>query len=140
MAVGPIARDDESAEFFEAAANNVLLVQHCGQCGHRQYPLPFAPSVGRCRACGSTAVTWQAASGSGRLVSWAHLHGRPGKDTSPAPVTTVAIVELDEGPWVFTQLHADPGTLHAGDPVTVSFDRADSGEVVPVFTPQPASA
>jgi uncharacterized OB-fold protein len=134
MPVGPIARDGESAEFFEAAANNVLLVQQCEQCGHRQYPLPFAPSVGRCRACGSITLTWQAASGSGRLISWTHLHRKPSKDGTPTAVTTVAIVELDEGPWVFTQLDADPDTLHAGDPVTVSFDRADGGEAVPVFT------
>ena len=33
MAVGPIARDDESAEFFEATAKNVLLTQRCEQCG-----------------------------------------------------------------------------------------------------------
>jgi uncharacterized OB-fold protein len=136
MPVGPILRDDESAEFFDATADRKLLVQHCAVCGHKQYPLPFAPSVRRCRACASRNLSWEPAAGTGTLVSWTHIHGKPGKDGSPAPVTTVGIVELDEGPWVHTQLRVAPDhALRVGDALQVDFDRAEGGEAVAVFVP-----
>jgi len=133
MTVGLIARDDESSEFFNATAQNTLLVQRCEHCKHLQYPLPFAASVGRCRNCGRPDLSWQPVSGFGVLITWTHLHRKPSKAGTPTPVTTVAIVELDEGPWVHTQLRHIPETLHAGDRVVVAFERTAAGEAIPVF-------
>ncbi len=135
MPVSVIARDDESAEFFDATAQGTLVVQSCATCGHLQYPLTFAPAVIRCRNCGSAELSWVPVAGNGSLVTWTHIHRRPRPDGTPAPVTTVGVVELDEGPWVYTQLRSVPDELHAGDRVQVAFERADGGEALPVFEP-----
>lgn len=135
MAVGLIARDDESAEFFDATSENTLVIQQCTKCSHLQYPLPFAPSTARCRNCSHTDLSWQPVSGEGHLISWTHLHRKPNNDGTPAPVTTVAIIELNEGPWIHTQLSAVPESLHAGDRMHVTFDRAEGGEAIPLFQP-----
>lgn len=135
MTIGAIVRDEESADFFEATAAGVLTVQLCGECGHRQFPLTFVPSVIRCRACGSAQLTWVPVSGLGGLVTWTHVHHKPAQDGTPRPPTTIAVVELDEGPWVHAQLRSAPPNLHVGLRVAVNFDAAEGGESLPVFAP-----
>ena len=125
MTIPEVARDDESAPFFDGAARGELMVKRCEACGHHVRPAALA-----CTACHSDSLQWVAAAGSGSVVSWAVVHGRDAQ-------TVGAVVELDEGPWFDARLvDADPAALSVGTRVTVRFVEA-GGERVPVFVPSP---
>ncbi len=134
MPVGAIYRDNESAEFFDAATRGVLAAQRCHTCATWQFPQPFTPSTARCRHCNGTDLSWEPTSGSGTLVTWTQLHRTLGGASDA--VTTVGIVELEEGPWVHTQIG---GAVERGEgwqvgaQMQVAFESADDGEPVPFF-------
>jgi uncharacterized OB-fold protein len=120
-----IRRDSRCEPFFDAAARDQLLIKRCAECG-RWFP---AETPG-CAQCGAGDLRWAQACGDGSLVSWAVV----------PPATVLALVELEEGPWLHTQLRCgqtDPaGGLRAGMPVTVRFVHPEEGESYPVFLPR----
>lgn len=121
---GPVARNDTTEEFFDAADRGVLVVRRC-PAGHFS-----GPPARRCEVCGSGDLSYVPATGRARLVSWAVVHHRDGGRGLPA------IVELEEGPWWWTMLvGADPGDLREGTALRVLFQRPDGSEAVPVFEP-----
>lgn len=123
MPVGAIARDDASAEFFDATARGELLVRRCDGCG--QF-LP--PPSEQCSGCHGTALSWSPVAGGAQVVSWSVVRGR---DVDPV---VVGLVELDEGPWLHGQLvDADPAAVAVGVRLAVGFERPEGGEAVPVF-------
>ncbi|MGE5289092.1 MAG: Zn-ribbon domain-containing OB-fold protein [Micromonosporaceae bacterium] len=128
-----IRRDSRSEPFFDAAAADRLLIKRCAECG-RWFP---AETPG-CTECGAADLEWAQACGHGALVSWAVAPGLPGRPT------VLALVELDEGPWLHTQLDPaalDPaGGLRAGMRVTARFVHPEQGESYPVFWPGQAQA
>jgi uncharacterized protein len=134
--LGVMVRDEETSAFFDAAAAGTLVVQVCGDCGHRQFPQPFTPGTSRCHGCTSSDLSWQPVSGQGNLVTWTVLQNRPQPDGTPAPVVIIGVIELDEGPWVHTQLR--DVTIHDLTPglrLIVDFERPAAGEPLPVFRP-----
>ena len=134
--LGVIVRDEETSAFFDAAAAGILVIQVCGHCGYRQFPQPFTPGTSRCHACASSDLSWQPVSGHGKLVTWTIMHNRPEPDRTPAPMIIVAVIELDEGPWVHTQLRdVAIQNLTPGLPLSVDFQQPDRGEPLPVFRP-----
>jgi uncharacterized protein len=125
MTVGPVDRDEATAEFFDAAADGRFLLRAC-PAGHRS-----EPAVAQCTSCGSTQLRWEAAGGGAALVSWAVTgSGQPDR----ASATVLVIAELDEGPWWWSQLvNANPAELAAGVRLVISFRSAEGGQAVPVF-------
>lgn len=133
MAVLPLRRDDASAPFFDAASAGRLLLRRCRPGGHWN-----APAALTCTECGQAALEWVDSAGTGSVLSWAVVHHKPGPVGTPA-VTPVAIVQLDEGPWLRGPLRLAEGARPgSGLRVRVAFERADGGEPVPVFVPYPA--
>ncbi|WP_153503956.1 Zn-ribbon domain-containing OB-fold protein [Cumulibacter manganitolerans] len=123
----PIDRDDASAAWFDAAADGRLLIRKC-PAGHVS-----APHTTTCPRCGSTTLQWIEAAGTGVLASYAVINRR---DADPLPV---AIVELDEGPWMRMQLQdVDPASLATNDPVEVRFAAPEGGEPIPYAVPRAA--
>jgi uncharacterized OB-fold protein len=129
MNLGLAARDDATAEFLDGAARGEFLIRRCTACGAHS-----GPQAEQCHACGSTDLTWVPAAGDARLVSWTIAHGRPGPDGT-RPTTVLAIAELPEGPWWWSQITdvADPGQLAAGLPLRIGFEQPDGSEPIPVF-------
>ncbi|WP_322762172.1 Zn-ribbon domain-containing OB-fold protein [Frankia sp. Cr2] len=128
--VPAVRRDAETEEFFAGTERGELLIRRCDDCGHDN-----PPPASACARCHSAALTWTPARGTGSVVSWSVVHG-PARDGGPPARTTVAIVELDEGPWLHSRLaEVDPADVHAGLRVAVTFDRPTDGEAVPVFRP-----
>ncbi|GIW40195.1 MAG: hypothetical protein KatS3mg076_0772 [Candidatus Binatia bacterium] len=122
----------ETKPFWEAAKQRVLLVQECETCGHRYfYPRPLCPR------CFSSRVRWLRCSGRGRLHTFVVNH-RPPKDFPlPAPYV-IAIVELEEGPRMLTNLvgvDPDPKTLRCDMPVEVVFEDITEDIALPRFRP-----
>ncbi|MCW2548761.1 MAG: hypothetical protein JWN96_3221 [Mycobacterium sp.] len=127
MAVGPFARDAETAEFLDGTATGEFLLRHCPN-GHFS-----EPAADCCTTCGSPELEYRAASGRGRLVSWAVTHGRA--EDGGASLSVLAIGELEEGPWWWSCIpDADPERLSVGAPLVMAFERAgDEDEALPVF-------
>jgi uncharacterized OB-fold protein len=133
MAVLPLRRDDASAPFFDAASAGRLLLRRCRPGGHWN-----APAALTCTECGQANLEWADSAGVGSVLSWAVVHHKPGPAGTPA-ATPVAIVQLDEGPWLRGPLRLAEGARPGSGPrVRVAFERADGGEPVPVFVPDPS--
>ena len=121
--------DEESAGFWEGAAQGELRLQACGACGILRFP----PRV-MCPHCQSTERMWRPVSGKGTIWSYvvAHPPLLPAYEPfAPYPVITVT---LDEGPALRMVGNlvsgpggaineVDPGTIVIGEPVRVVFTR-----------------
>jgi uncharacterized OB-fold protein len=100
------------------------MVQSCSQCGYRQlYPRPF------CLECYSDNVVWADASGKGIVYSKTIVHIAVVPDLAPPYV--VAIVELDEGPRLVTNL-ADLD-IKIGDRVRLAWRDRTGAPPFPIF-------
>jgi uncharacterized protein len=120
-------RDAQSARFFDALRDGVLLLRRCVPHGHLS-----APETVLCTECGSPSLDWVPARGTGRVVSWTATYARP-DESGTARVTAVAgIVELQEGPWLRAGLlPADPALMRSGAAVILEIAET-AGE--PVYT------
>lgn len=92
---------------WSALAEGRLTLQRCA-CGQL-----FMPARAACPACLGSRWTWETAQGGGRLKSWVVYHTafHPAyRDRLPY---NVALVELDEGPSLITNILADGALLCA---------------------------
>jgi uncharacterized OB-fold protein len=91
--------DPESAEFSRRGSDGVLRFQQCDRCGYRRYP-----AAALCPECLATEATWTADSGHGTVWSFCVYH----KAFRPAFAAllpyVVALVELDSGPRLITNI------------------------------------
>src|SRR5438309_366133 len=108
MSLLPLQRDAWSAPFFDAAACGQLLILRCGNCGQFS-----SPQARHCAFCSSAELEWVPSSGRGEIVTWTIPHRRESGTTEPAYV--VAIVQLEEGPWIYVNGSPD-AALRAGQP------------------------
>lgn len=92
-----------TAAYWDAAVDGRLLLQRCGSCGHVQhYPRTL------CGACWSPDVTWVDAAGTGAVATFTVVHV-PGHPAWAGEVPYVlALVELDEGPRLLTNVVGIP--------------------------------
>ncbi len=128
MPVGPVVRDEESAEFFDGTARGEFLLRYCPD-EHAS-----SPHAIQCDTCGDANLTWRPASGDATVVSWAIVPGRP-RENDPDTPTTLVVAALAEGPWWWSQIvDADPAQMKVGAELRVTYRRAsEEHEHVPVF-------
>ena len=118
-----------TAPFWEAARDRRLVVQRCDDCQAYRFP----PDPG-CPACGSPRATWTPVSGRAVLYSW--TVGHPPmlpffQARSPWPV---AVVQLEEGPRLATNLLDVAVEEYAvGMPLRVDFEDVDGAVTLPAF-------
>jgi uncharacterized OB-fold protein len=123
----------ETRPYWDGCKNHELWLPYCRPCqAFFFYPRRFCPQ------CFSWDVEWRKVSGRGRLYSYAiqyrAFHPGWAQDT---PYVT-AIVELDEGPRLFTTLvgvEPDPKVIHCDMPVEVVFDDVSEEISLPRFRP-----
>ncbi len=122
----------ETAPYWEGAKAHQLRIQYCTQCQkHFFYPRIFCPT------CLSDAVEWRAVSGKGVLVTYV-LSARPAPGFENELPYAVAIVRLDEGPHLMTNIvgvELTPEKLPAGMAVEVMFEDVDDRITLPKFQP-----
>jgi uncharacterized OB-fold protein len=125
-----VVRDAASEEFFEATAHGILLIRQCEKCGHFN-----EPSASACQRCRSADLAWHESAGVGEVVACAVVHKRQGSN-GPVPPSVVAIVELDEGPWLHGRFLHESSAIGLGTRVRVELARTGDGEgeVIPSFT------
>jgi uncharacterized OB-fold protein len=99
---------DAITDAYRAAlAEGRLTFQRC-ECGAR-----FMPARASCPACLGARWTWEIAQGGGRLKSWVVYHVAFHESFRERLPYNVAIVELDEGPRLITNILADNVLLSA---------------------------
>lgn len=87
-----------TAPFWEGTRAGELRLQRCSGCSG----YVFYPRI-RCPHCGDDQLRWVRASGRGRLYSYVINHLPAPGWTGEVPYV-IAIVELDEGPRMMTNL------------------------------------
>ena len=121
----------ESQPFWDGAAAHRLMLPRCSACGRFWFP----PSQ-RCRHCLSPDFAWREVAGTGRIYSFVVYHRvyHPAFESKVPYV--VAIVELDEGPRLLTNIVGiDPAEVRCDSRVRVVFDDVAAGVAVPKFAP-----
>ncbi len=118
----------ETAHFWEGTRLGELRLQTCRACGHTYFPpRPFCP------ACASKEVEVIRASGRGSLHSYVISHlPAPGFE----PPYTIAVVKLDEGPKMLTNIVGTPcapALLRLDDPLEVTFVTINEQITLPMF-------
>jgi uncharacterized OB-fold protein len=114
----------ETKRFWEAAAQDQLLIKKCGACGEvHYYPRALCPF------CGSDRTDWQPASGRGTVYSWSVMR------RAETPYA-IAYVTLDEGVTMMTNIvDCDLDGIRIGQAVRVVFKPTEGGPPLPAFTP-----
>lgn len=116
--------DPLTAPFWAAAAEHRLLIQGCAECGRRQfYPRPF------CLGCQSDRVEWVPARGTGTIYSVTTVRVEVLPELPPP--YRVAVIELDEGPRLLSQLVGAEGAI--GQRVRVAWREREGRPPLPVF-------
>jgi uncharacterized OB-fold protein len=119
---------DENRQFWEAAGKSLLVAQKCEHCGNQ-----WLPPTSACPRCLSEGYEWAPLSGHGVIYTWTLIQ----RQYHPAypPPYNVAVVELDEGVRILTNIvGGDPGAIHIGDTVSVTFTDIGDGIKLPQFT------
>ncbi|MBI2206264.1 MAG: OB-fold domain-containing protein [Candidatus Rokubacteria bacterium] len=123
--------DDDNRPFWEALTHGELRLQRCLACGHHRYPI--APACPRCLAA---EHEWTRLSGRGRVFSYVVFHHVYHEAFRPDVPYNVALVQLDEGPFMFSNVVGVPNeALRCDLPVTVVFDRVTEAVTLPRFRP-----
>jgi uncharacterized OB-fold protein len=121
----------ESVPYWEAAKHHKLEVPHCNACGHYWFP----PSAS-CPHCLSTDFAFTPVSGQGKVFSFVTFHRVYHPAFEQEVPYVVALVELEEGPRLLTNIVGVPPDKVACEmPVKVVFDDVGDGVAVPKFTP-----
>jgi uncharacterized protein len=123
---------DESTEpYWAAARDGKLLVKRCRDCGQAHfYPRPFCPK------CWSENVEWEEASGRGTLYTWSVVHVNDLPPFGQRVPYVAAIVDLDEGPRVMTNVvDCEFDQLRVGMPLTVVFQPETDDVTLARFRP-----
>src|SRR4029078_11638061 len=120
--------DLETQPFWDGCREGRFLVRHCNTCGEDHfYPRPFCPK------CWSDDVEWKAATGRGPLHTYSIAHQNAVPPFNERVPYVAAVVELEEGPRVMTNIEGTPfDELRVGMPVTGGFKalHADSTRAI----------
>ncbi len=118
-----------SRPFWDAARRHELTLQRCGGCKKFiYYPRD------RCPHCLSKDLSWERVSGRGTIYSYTVVRRASSRAFADAPYV-LAIVELDEGPRMTTNIVAPPEQLKIGMPVTAFFDDVTPEHTLVKFKP-----
>lgn len=117
-------RDAENAPYYDALQAHAMRLQRC-PAGHLRSPVsPVCPQ------CLSAEFTWEPVSGRGTIYSFTVVHQIYDPGFKGEIPYVVAVVELEEGPRVVTNIVGCPATeVQVGMPVTIQYD-----DVTPAFT------
>jgi uncharacterized OB-fold protein len=121
----------ETQHFWDGTQAGELRLQRCDACANVYFPpRPFCPS------CASRKVSVFRASGKGTLYSYVINH-RPAAPGFTPPYA-IAIIELDEGPRMMSNIIDCPQTPEALEldmKLEVAFEKLDDKITLPLFRP-----
>jgi hypothetical protein len=120
----------ETKHFWEGTQAGEIRLQRCDDCAKVYFPpRPFCP------ACASRKVSVFKASGKAKLFSYV-IHHRPAPGFTPP--YAIAVVELEEGPRMMTNIVGCPQTPEAlplDMALEPQFERMSDDITLPLFRP-----
>ena len=123
----------DTQPFWDAVKRHELMLPKCKACGQLHFfPRPFCPH------CFSWDLEWVRCSGKGKLYSYVINH-RPAPGFEEEAPYVIAVVELDEGPRMLSNLidiEPTPETVQVDMPVEILFQ--DVNEEMTMFKFRPA--
>jgi uncharacterized OB-fold protein len=119
----------EQETFESGLRDGRLLFQRCTKCGHS-----WLPARAECPSCWRPAATWEEASGFAEVISWVVYHRAYDPAVKDRLPYNVALVRLDEGPQMVTNLvgTGDCQDLIGGERVTLVL-QCDGGRMLARF-------
>jgi len=123
----------ETRPYWEGARAGKLMIPKCRACGK-----PFMYPRVACPFCASRDIGWVQATGRGRLFSFEIAHQILNKAFKVKTPIVLAMVELDEGPRLLTNLvgiEPDPKQIRCDMPVEVCFEKLTDEVSLPMFRP-----
>ncbi len=123
----------ESDVYWQGAKNHELWLRNCNDCGNAYfYPRDISP------CCFSRNTDWRQASGKATLFTYAIVHRAPHMGFVGDVPFVPAMVELEEGPIMPTNIVMDdptPENLQIGMPLEVVFEDITEDISLPKFKP-----
>ena len=113
--------------YWKGLEEGELRHQRCRSCANA-----WLPAREECPHCLSDDVTWEPASGRGRLISWVVYHHASHPAFVERVPYNVAVVELDEGARLITNVLADEAELRIDHPVVLKIEQ-EQGLSLPRF-------
>jgi uncharacterized OB-fold protein len=118
-----------SQPFWDAAKRHELKLQYCGHCkAYVYYPRD------RCPTCFAQSLEWRPVSGRGKVYSYTVVRRASARSFADGPYV-LAIVQLDEGPRMTTNIAAAPEQVRVDMPVMVHFDDVTPDRTLVKFKP-----
>ena len=118
--------------FWEATRAKRLLVQWCVDC----QTAVFYPRAD-CPSCFSTRLEWRESPGVGTVYSVTIEHKPQNPRMAAMAPYTVALVDLDEGVRVLSNVvNAAPDDVAVGMRVGVTWEELSDGRNLPLFQPE----
>lgn len=121
----------EDYPFWQACQQQTLKIRHCQSCNTH-----FHPPMPACTHCGSMLVDWREVSGNGTLYTYTVVHhpAHPAlKGHGPYNVSVVLLDDADDVRIVTNVVDVPPEELAIGLPLTVCFEDAGNGTLLPRF-------
>ena len=123
----------ESDVYWEKAKQHELWLRNCDECGVAYfYPRDISP------CCFSRNTSWVKASGNASLFTYGIVHRPPHPGFMAEVPFVTAIVELEEGPKMATNIVMDdptPEKLQIGMSLEVVFEDITDDIAIPKFKP-----
>jgi uncharacterized OB-fold protein len=123
--------EPETQPFWDAAAEERLLIQRCDDCGRWQYyPRPF------CKVCWSGNVSWAQASGRATLYTFSIVRRNDLPPFDQRVPYVAAVVDLEEGPRMVSEVvDCALDAIEIGMPLEVTYRDLTDDLKLPVFRP-----
>lgn len=131
----PVPQPQQYSDFYwEKAKQHELWLRRCDECGKAYfYPRDISP------CCFSRDTSWTRASGKARLHTYAIVHRAPHPGWENEVPFVTAIVELEEGPRMPTNIvgigEPTPEKLRIDMPLEVTFEDITETITLPKFRP-----
>jgi uncharacterized protein len=123
--------DDVNSPYWDGAKERKLRLQRCTRCRQLRYPISTV-----CPNCLSDELEWETVSGRGEVYTFGVFRHRYNESWGDRVPYAVAIVRLEEGPFVISDLvGVDVDDVRIGMPVRVRFEAATPEVTVPRFAP-----
>ena len=118
-----------TAPYWKALEEGRLSFQRCAACAHA-----WLPARSECPRCLAREPRWETASGRARLVSWVVYHHAYHDYYATRLPYNVAVVELDEGPRLVSNIVDARSDLRIDMPLDIVIQR-EAGTALARFRP-----
>ena len=124
-------KNDNTRPYWDGCKKHKLLLPKCRECGKVFFfPMDFCPD------CLAEDVEWVEAGGRGRIHTFSVVHRPPSPPFAGDAPYVVAMIELDEGPRMMSNVvEIEPDRVRVDMPVEVVFEDVTEDVALPKFRP-----